>query len=206
MRLRCGVDEAGRGPWAGPVVAAAVVFQGTPPAGLADSKTLSERKREALFRELTEGPHFCAVGFASAQEIDQINILQATFLAMQRAVAGLACDPALLDVWVDGNRKPRFAQVDDAQVQTLVKGDALMAEISAASVLAKVTRDRWMRELDIRCPGYDFAKHSGYGVPAHQAKLYELGPCEEHRRTFAPVKKCVQELSLRAAPQPLSTG
>lgn len=187
--LRCGVDEAGRGPWAGPVMAAAVVFQGRPPEGLADSKALTERKREKLYQELTSGGHWYGIGFASAQEIDQLNILRATFLAMQRAVQALPLAARPLEIWVDGNQKPAFQEAPPEQVYTLVKGDALMSEISAASVLAKVTRDRWMKALDDQCPGYGFAKHSGYGVPAHQAALQQLGPCQEHRRSFAPIRR-----------------
>ncbi len=195
MSLLCGVDEAGRGPWAGPVVAAAVVFRGAPPKGLADSKKLSEKRRSALYEELTSGPHWWGVGVASAQEIDAVNILQATFLAMRRAVAALPCDAqtlSRLQVWVDGNRKPSFENVRPSQVTTLVKGDALMAEISAASVLAKVSRDRMMLTLDSQWPGYGFARHSGYGVPAHLDALERLGPCPEHRKSFQPVRRLLE--------------
>lgn len=187
--LVCGVDEAGRGPWAGPVVAAAVVFRGSAPSGLADSKKLTVRQRERLYDELM-AEHHCSVGFASAQEVDELNVLQATFLAMQRAVEGLPVTPA--EVWVDGNQKPRLLGIEPTRVHTLVKGDALMPVISAASVLAKVSRDRYMTEVALRHPGYGFEKHSGYGVPRHIEALKLHGVCPEHRRTYAPIRAILQ--------------
>ncbi len=188
--MLCGVDEAGRGCWAGPVVAAAVVFKKGPVPGLADSKVLSAKKREALYPLILENAWWC-VGMASAQEIDQVNILQATFLAMRRAVSGL--DPAahqhLSDIVIDGNRDPQLVGVPAGLVRTLVKADALIAEVSAAAILAKVTRDRLMTELDCAYPGYGFGAHAGYGVPMHLAALQSLGACPEHRMTFAPLKR-----------------
>lgn len=182
----CGVDEAGRGCWAGPVVAAAVVFKDGPLPGLADSKKLSAKKREVL-HDLLMDKAWCAVGMASAAEIDEVNILQATFLAMRRAVAGLATLP-LGRVVVDGNRDPKLAGLPQGCiVQTLVKADALVAEVSAASIVAKVTRDRLMAQLAKEHPGYGFEVHAGYGVPAHAQALARLGACPEHRMTFAPL-------------------
>lgn len=189
--MRCGVDEAGRGCWVGPVVAAAVVFKDGALAGLADSKALTAKKRAALYPLILERA-WVGVGMASAAEIDQVNILQATFLAMRRALAGLPAEAlaALTDVVVDGNRDPQLTGLPEhCQVQTLVKADALVAEVSAASIVAKVTRDRLMAELDRILPGYGFALHAGYGVPAHQAALARLGPCREHRMSFAPLRR-----------------
>ena len=182
--LLAGVDEAGRGPLVGPVVAAAVILDPRKPiAGLADSKTLSPRKRERLFHEILAKALCCSVAQASAEEIDQINILQATLLAMQRAVAGLRLPPKL--VLVDGNRLPLLPM----QAQAIVKGDATVAEISAASIVAKVHRDQWCAEFDARYPEYGFARHKGYGTAEHLAALVAHGPCPEHRRSFAPVAK-----------------
>ncbi len=182
--LVAGVDEAGRGPLVGPVVAAAVILDPRKPiAGLADSKTLSPRKRERLFHEILAKALCCSVAQASAQEIDQINILQATLLAMQRAVAGLRLPPKL--VLVDGNRLPLLPM----QAQAIVKGDATVAAISAASIVAKVHRDQWCTEFDALYPGYGFARHKGYGTAEHLAALVAHGPCPEHRRSFAPVAK-----------------
>jgi len=182
--LVAGVDEAGRGPLVGPVVAAAVILDPRKPiAGLADSKTLSPRKRERLFHEILAKALCCSVAQASAEEIDQINILQATLLAMQRAVAGLRLPPKL--VLVDGNRLPLLPM----QAQAIVKGDATVAEISAASIVAKVHRDQWCAEFDARYPEYGFARHKGYGTAEHLAALVAHGPCPEHRRSFAPVAK-----------------
>lgn len=182
--LVAGVDEAGRGPLVGPVVAAAVILDPRKPiAGLADSKTLSPRKRERLFHEILAKALCCSVAQASAEEIDQINILQATLLAMQRAVAGLRLPPKL--VLVDGNRLPLLPM----QAQAIVKGDATVAEISAASIVAKVHRDQWCAEFDARYPEYGFARHKGYGTAEHLAALVAHGPCSEHRRSFAPVAK-----------------
>lgn len=194
--MRCGVDEAGRGPWAGPVVAGAVVFRGEPPAGLKDSKKLSAAKRDALYDALMQG-HYCGVGVATVEEIDRLNILQATFLAMRRAVGALpdAARSSLEAIWVDGNQKPAFVELPAGQVHTLVKGDDLMVEISAASILAKVTRDRMMLQLDATWPQYGFARHSGYGVPFHANALAEHGPCPEHRSSFAPIRKLLEQRS-----------
>ena len=176
----CGVDEAGRGPLAGPVCAAAVIL---PPdleiEGLNDSKKLSEKRREALYQVITDQALAYGVAFASEQEIDEINILQATFLAMRRAVDLLSVPPAI--ALVDGNREPDFGALP---VKTIVKGDSLSANIAAASILAKVTRDRLMCEQDARYPQYGFAIHKGYGTQAHYAALRTYGPCPIHRRTF----------------------
>lgn len=179
----CGVDEAGRGPLAGPVYAAAVVLDpGAPVAGLRDSKALSARAREALAAAIRERALAWSVASASAAEIDALNILQASLLAMQRAVAALAIEPALARV--DGNRPPRLRCL----VQTLVGGDALDPAISAASILAKCTRDQAMLALHERFPQYRFDRHKGYPTAEHLALLREHGPCEEHRRSFAPVR------------------
>ncbi len=194
--MRCGVDEAGRGPWAGPVVAGAVVFKGDAPAGLKDSKKLSAAKRDALYEALTKS-HYCGVGVATVEEIDRVNILQATFLAMRRAVLALPMEArdGLLDIWVDGNQQPVFEGFAAERVHTLVKGDALMQEISAASIVAKVTRDRMMLQLDAMWPAYGFARHSGYGVPFHAQALAEHGPCPAHRSSFAPIRKLLEQRS-----------
>lgn len=181
--LIAGVDEAGRGPLAGPVFAAAVILDPLKPiAGLADSKRLGEAARERLFDEI-RGKALCVnVGQASADEIDRLNILQATMLAMQRAVKGLRILPAM--ALVDGNRTPSLPMAAEA----VVKGDGTVAEIAAASILAKVSRDRWCLGLDARLPGYGFAQHKGYPTPEHLEQLRRLGPCAEHRRSFAPVR------------------
>lgn len=178
-KLVCGVDEAGRGPLAGPVCAAAVIL---PPdcaiEGLNDSKKLTDKRRRALYDVIVEQAVAYGIAFASHQEIDEVNILQATFLAMRRAASQLAVQPEL--VLVDGNRDPQLGLPS----QTIVKGDSLSASIAAASILAKVTRDRWMEELDAKYPQYGFAIHKGYGTKRHYAALTEFGPCEEHRQTF----------------------
>ena len=180
--LVAGVDEAGRGPLAGPVVAAAVILDPRQPiAGLADSKKLTARRRERLFDAIRAKALCCAVAEASVEEIDRLNILQATLLAMQRAVAGLRLPPA--KVLVDGNRLPRLAM----RAEAVVGGDARVAAISAASILAKVTRDRWCVEVDAQWPQYGFAAHKGYGTAAHLAALQAHGPCALNRRSFAPV-------------------
>lgn len=176
----CGVDEAGRGPWAGPVVAAAVIFPGKRPKGLADSKALTPSAREALFAQIMAYAQV-GVGEASAEEIDQINIRQATHLAMARAVAALAVAP--LAALIDGNDAPALPCATEA----IVDGDAHVPLIAAASIIAKVTRDRWMVAACARFPGYGFAQHKGYGAPAHAAALAKLGPCPIHRMTFKPV-------------------
>jgi ribonuclease HII len=178
--LICGVDEAGRGPLAGPVCAAAVIL---PPdlelEGLNDSKKLSERRREALYPLICEQALAYGIAFASEQEIDELNILQATFLAMRRAVGQLGLKPDL--ALVDGNREPDFG---DIPVRTIIKGDSRSANIAAASILAKVTRDRFMLEQDAVYPQYGFAVHKGYGTQKHYAALREFGPCPIHRRSF----------------------
>lgn len=180
--LIAGVDEAGRGPLAGPVVAAAVILDERHPIkGLNDSKKLSALRRERLYDEIRAKALCCSVAQASVEEIDQFNILQATMLAMRRAVEGLRLKPA--KVLVDGNRLP----VLDVLAEAIVQGDALVPAISAASILAKVTRDRWCHELDSRYPQYGFAGHKGYGTAEHLAALRLHGACPEHRKTFAPV-------------------
>jgi len=182
--LLAGVDEAGRGPLAGPVVAAAVILDDLHPiAGLADSKKLSAARREALFDEIRAKALCCSVAQASVEEIDRLNILQATMLAMQRAVVGLRLRPSL--VQVDGNRLPLL----DVRAEAIVQGDAKVAAISAASILAKVTRDRGLLALHERYPQYGFDRHKGYGTALHVAALQAHGPCEAHRRSFAPVAR-----------------
>ncbi len=175
----CGIDEAGRGPLAGPVCAAAVILpDGLEIEGLNDSKKLTEKKREALFDVITARAEAYGIGWASEQEIDQVNILQATFLAMARAVEALSllADFAL----VDGNRMPPLS----IPGETIVKGDGKAACIAAASVLAKVSRDRALRKLDQRHPEYGFAQHKGYGTKAHYAAIKQYGLLPEHRRSF----------------------
>ncbi len=184
--LVAGVDEAGRGPLAGPVVAAAVILDDAAPIeGLADSKVLSERRREALFDEIRAKALCCSIAQASPAEIDEFNILQATMLAMRRAVEGLRLLPAL--VLVDGNRLPPLKVAAEA----VVGGDAKVAAISAASILAKVTRDRLCADLHAQHPQYGFDAHKGYPTPDHLLALFQHGPCPEHRRSFAPVKRAL---------------
>lgn len=179
----CGVDEAGRGPLAGPVYAAAVILDPQAPVeGVRDSKALSAARREALSREIRARALAWSIASASAAEIDALNILQASLLAMQRAVAALAIEPALARV--DGNRPPRLRCL----VQTLVGGDAIDPAISAASILAKCARDEAMQALHERFPQYRFDRHKGYPTAEHLALLREHGPCAEHRRSFAPVR------------------
>jgi len=175
----CGVDEAGRGPLAGPVCAAAVIL----PAhldipGLTDSKKLTDKKRRELFPVIQEQAIAWGIGMASCEEIDEINILQATFLAMQRALEQLNVRPDL--VLIDGNRAKDFG----LPVKTVVKGDSLSMNIAAASILAKVTRDDWMIRMAQTYPQYAFDIHKGYGTKAHYAALTEFGPCPIHRKTF----------------------
>lgn len=175
----CGIDEAGRGPLAGPVFAAAVILSpGTYIEGINDSKKLSEKRREALFGVIQERAVSWSVGFATEQEIDSINILQATFLAMKRAMDGLAVRPDF--ALVDGNRMPALG----VPARTIIKGDALSESIAAASILAKVSRDRLMLEIDKLYPEYCFAKHKGYGTALHNEMILKYGPCSVHRRTF----------------------
>lgn len=181
--LVAGVDEAGRGPLAGPVSAAAVILDPRRPiAGINDSKKLSPTRRAALEPVIQERALAWAVAWASVEEIDRINILQASLLAMQRAVAALTVQPQR--ILVDGNRCPDFG----CEAQAVVGGDGLIAEIGAASILAKVARDRLMVALDAECPGYGFAQHKGYPTRAHLAALQTLGICVHHRRSFAPVR------------------
>ncbi|MCY9850098.1 ribonuclease HII [Pectobacterium jejuense] len=181
-----GVDEVGRGPLVGAVVTAAVILDPTRPiVGLADSKKLSEKRRLSLYDEIKEKALAWSLGRAEPEEIDQLNILHATMLAMQRAVAGLAVVPDF--VLIDGNRCPALPM----SAQAVVKGDSRVAEISAASIMAKVTRDREMVELDQRFPAYGFAQHKGYPTAFHLEKLTALGATEFHRRSFAPVKRAL---------------
>ena len=178
--LVCGVDEAGRGPLAGPVFAAAVILRpDAVPAGLNDSKKLSEKKREALFDDICREALAYGIASASVQEIEELNILQATFLAMRRAVEALPVTPELL--LIDGNRTPSGLAVP---ARTVIKGDALSASIGAASILAKVSRDRLLMELDREYPEYAFAKHKGYGTALHYEKLAQYGMCPAHRPSF----------------------
>ncbi len=180
--LIAGVDEAGRGPLAGPVVAAAVILDDANPiAGLADSKVLTALRRERLYDEIRAKALCCSIGEADVAEIERLNILQATMLAMQRAVDGLRLKPA--KVLVDGNRLPRLEVLCEA----IVGGDAKVAAISAASIIAKVHRDRWCDALHAQFPEYGFDRHKGYGTAEHLEALRVHGPCPEHRRSFAPV-------------------
>ena len=191
--LMAGVDEAGRGPLAGPVVAAAVILDDLKPIkGLADSKQLTARRREKLYDEIRAKALCCSIAQASVEEIDRLNILNATMLAMQRAVQGLRLKPA--KVLVDGNRLPPL----DVLAEAIVSGDALVPAISAASILAKVTRDRLLDELDQRHPAYGFAKHKGYGTAQHLQALMAHGPLPEHRRSFAPVARAAAASQERA--------
>jgi ribonuclease HII len=180
--LMAGVDEAGRGPLAGPVVAAAVILDDTKRIrGLADSKVLTPLARDRLYDQIREKALCCAVGEASVDEIDSLNILQATMLAMKRAVDGLRLKP--VKVLVDGNRLPRLEMLCEA----IVDGDAKVRAISAASIVAKVTRDRMLRQLHDEFPQYGFASHKGYGTREHLEALRVHGPCVHHRKYFAPV-------------------
>lgn len=186
--LVAGVDEAGRGPLAGPVVAGAVILDPENPiTGLKDSKRLSAARREILYAEIEEKALAWAIGSADVEEIDCINILQATLLAMQRAVAALS--PAAGHALIDGNRCPDLA----CPAQAIVKGDSRVAAISAASIMAKVTRDREMLSLDARYPGYGFARHKGYPSRAHIRALESLGVSPVHRRSYAPVRRILEQ-------------
>jgi len=189
--LLAGVDEAGRGPLAGPVVAAAVVLHPARPiAGLADSKKLSAKQRTALFETICAQALGFHIAQASVAEIEQLNILQATLLAMRRAVLGLHPRPA--HVLVDGNHIPAALGI---AAQAIVKGDATVAQISAASILAKVTRDAACQRLHARWSLYGFDRHKGYGTAAHLAALRQYGPCPAHRATFAPVRQAAREFT-----------
>jgi ribonuclease HII len=177
----CGIDEAGRGPWAGPVVASAVILDSKNiPPGLNDSKKLNEAKREALFDPIMQSSKV-GIGIVSAAEIDEINILQATFLAMQRAFDQLENKPDL--ALIDGNKSPKLI----CKTQTIIGGDAKSLSIAAASIIAKVTRDRIMHQHNETYPHYGFARHKGYGTAAHAAALAIHGPCAEHRKSFKPI-------------------
>lgn len=179
----CGVDEAGRGPLAGDVYAAAVIIdQNKPIMGLKDSKQLSAKIREELYYEILEKALDYSIAKSSVEEIDTINILQATLLAMQRAVNGLKIKPT--KVLIDGNKAPKL----DIHTETIIKGDTKINEISAASILAKVTRDQSMLELDKLYPMYEFAKHKGYGTKLHLEKIKLYGSLNVHRKSFAPIK------------------
>lgn len=187
-RCVAGVDEAGRGPLAGPVVAAAVILdEARPVTGLADSKQLSPARREALYDAITARALAFCVAEASVEEIDRLNILQATLLAMERAVRGLATKPE--GVLVDGNRLPSLPM----PAKAVVRGDARVAAISAASILAKVTRDRLCLALHVAYPAYGFDVHKGYPTPDHLAALGQHGPCPAHRRSFSPVRRVLDD-------------
>ena len=182
-----GVDEAGRGPWAGPVVAAAVILDPNDiPDGIADSKTLSEAQRERVFDEISRTAHV-GIGIVSAAEIDDINILNATMAAMRIALANLPVRPML--ALIDGNRVPG----SDVPCRAIIRGDATCLSIAAASIIAKVTRDRLMIELGRQHPGYGFERHKGYGTPEHQRSIVELGVMAEHRKTFKPIRFALSE-------------
>jgi ribonuclease HII len=176
----CGVDEAGRGPLAGPVCAAAVILpEGLVIEGLNDSKKLTEKKREALYDVIKEKALAYSIAFATVEEIEEYNILQATFMAMTRAVEGLSATPDY--ALIDGNKIPPQLTVP---AQAVISGDALSYSIAAASVLAKVTRDRYMVEMDEKYPAYDFKKHKGYGTKVHREAILEVGPSPIHRMSF----------------------
>ena len=184
----CGVDEAGRGPLAGPVFAAAVILDPARPIeGLKDSKLLSASRREVLSILIQQHSRAFAIAHATVEEIDRLNILQASLLAMQRAVEGLGMLPD--EAWIDGNRCPRLA----CPARAIVRGDRLHAAISAASILAKTARDGEMRRMHERFPGYGFDRHKGYPTPEHLALLERFGPTEIHRRSFAPVRRVVMD-------------
>ena len=185
--LWAGVDEAGRGPLAGPVVAAAVILDDLHPIkGLADSKVLTALRREKLYDEIRAKALCFSIAEASVEEIDRLNILQATMLAMKRAVEGLRLKP--VKVLVDGNRLPALSMLAEA----IVKGDALVPSISAASILAKVYRDRWCRQFHLEYPQYGFAGHKGYGTAEHLAALRQHGACPQHRKSFRPVAEVLR--------------
>jgi ribonuclease HII len=187
--LVAGVDEVGRGPLCGAVVTAAVILDPARPIlGLKDSKKLTAARREQLFDEICEKSLAWCIARAEVEEIDQLNILHATMLAMQRAVAGLSVTPRL--ALIDGNRCPQL----NVPSESVVKGDTKVPAIAAASILAKVSRDREMQALDLRYPGYGIAGHKGYPTPAHLAALQLLGPTPIHRRSFAPVHKLLEQV------------
>ena len=188
--LLAGVDEAGRGPLAGPVSAAAVILHPDRPiAGIDDSKKLSPARRDALDLRIREESLAWSVAWASVEEIDRLNILRASLLAMQRAVSALGVRPER--ILVDGNRCPDFG----IEAEAVVGGDGLIPAIGAASILAKVARDRLMEELDQAFPGYGFARHKGYPTPVHLEALRRFGPCPHHRASFAPVRSVIDSLA-----------
>lgn len=185
--LICGVDEAGRGPWAGPVTAAAVILDPNAPiSGLTDSKKISEKKRFALEPEIKQKAAYWCVAHAQPDEIDTLNIREATFVAMQRAIAGLGVTPGR--ILIDGNALPKDLP---APGEAIIKGDLKEPAISAASILAKTERDRLMVEYDAAYPQFGFAGHKGYGTAAHADALQRLGPCPIHRTSFAPVRRAM---------------
>ncbi|BFM15293.1 ribonuclease HII [Maricurvus nonylphenolicus] len=189
--LGAGVDEVGRGPLAGDVVTAAVILDpDNPIEGLNDSKKLTEKRRDSLFDEIQEKAKSFCIARCSIAEIDKLNILQASLLAMKRAVEGLHIQPE--HVWVDGNKIPQW----DYAAEAVVKGDARVAAIGAASILAKVTRDREMVEMDKLYPGYGFAGHKGYPTKVHMQALDKLGPCRIHRTSYGPVKAKLEQMTL----------
>jgi ribonuclease HII len=192
--LIAGVDEAGRGPLAGPVVAAVVLLDAARPIkGLRDSKKLAPLRREQLAELIWERAFDYGIGVAQVEEIDAINILQATLLAMRRAVQGLRCRPTT--IIIDGNKAPHLTDIiGDCRVETLVGGDDLVPEISAASIIAKCWRDAHMVEMDRRYPGFGLAQHFGYTTAGHLAALARLGPSPIHRRSFAPVRSLLPDL------------
>lgn len=193
--LLAGVDEVGRGPLIGAVVTAAVILDpALPIEGLADSKKLTEKKRQALYDDIVQKAAAWCIGRCEAAEIDQLNIYQATMLAMQRAVDGLSLTPEY--VLVDGNRCPKWRWPSEP----VVKGDSRVAEISAASILAKVTRDREMEQLEEKYPGFGLAKHKGYPTPVHLEALRTLGATPEHRRSFRPVQEVIETTGLYQGP------
>jgi ribonuclease HII len=193
-QLVAGIDEAGRGPLAGPVVAAVVLLDASRPiAGLRDSKKLLPRRREQLAELIRERAYDYGIGVAEVPEIDALNILQATLLAMRRAVQQLKCRPTT--IIIDGNKAPQLADlVEDCRIETLVGGDDLVPEISAASIIAKCWRDAHMVELDRRYPGFGLAQHFGYSTAGHLDALARLGPTPIHRRSFAPVRSLLPDL------------
>lgn len=187
--LVCGVDEAGRGPWAGPVSAGAVILNPDDlPEGIDDSKALTHARREAVEIEIKARAVAWGVGFASVEEIAELNILHATGLAMCRAIEAMSVQPAA--ALVDGNYRFKLP----CDLQTVVGGDGLSLSIAAASILAKTARDRLMVELDAEYPGYGFAGHKGYNAPVHQEALKTLGPCPAHRRSWAPIRALLEDV------------
>lgn len=188
--LICGIDEAGRGPWAGPVTAACVILNPNDTIeGLADSKKLSEKRRDLLAIEIREKAKYWSIANASVEEIDTINILEATFLAMRRAIFGLPVSPDL--ALIDGNATPKF----DFAARAIVGGDGIEPSISAASILAKTHRDAIMKAIDVEFPVYGFASHKGYGTKRHASALDQHGPCKHHRRTYAPIRRILEKMN-----------